>query len=91
MTSYAVPLFMVALLVGLAPMALPIYQVNAYNVGTVKVAPWSANSGASVAARVAVWGSSIARRLSALLGNEKGEVSLDPDQGRRRRQSAAFQ
>jgi HK97 family phage major capsid protein len=76
MITYAVPLFMVALFIGLAPMALPIFQVNAFNVGTVKVAPWSANTGASVAARVAIWGSSIARRMSALLGNQKGEVSL---------------
>jgi HK97 family phage major capsid protein len=48
MNSLTVPFFMVVLIAGLAPMALHIFQVNAWNVGTVKVAPWSSRASAAV-------------------------------------------
>jgi len=40
MTTYTVPLFLLALLIGLAPMALDIYEINAWNIGTAKAQPW---------------------------------------------------
>ncbi len=46
MNTFTVPLFLLALIIGLAPMALDIYQVNACNVGTVKLSPWARHASA---------------------------------------------
>lgn len=47
MDTFTILPFMVLLLVGLAPQALPIYQVNAWNVGTVAIDPWRSKASAA--------------------------------------------
>ena len=44
--------FRVALIVGLAPQALPIYQINAWGAGTLKVEPWRAKLSPVIRCRV---------------------------------------
>jgi HK97 family phage major capsid protein len=72
-TSYTVPLFMVALFIGLVPMALHIFDIHARNVGTVAVDAWRQRSSGiarAVAASLAwmrqLWGSRQARVLATV-------------------------
>jgi HK97 family phage major capsid protein len=59
----SVPALCVALAVALAGQGLPIFEVNAWNVGTAKLEPWRARSCAAVGQAIAsVWA-----RLGALL------------------------
>lgn len=63
MNTFTVPILCVALALGLAAQGLPIFEINAWNVGTAKLEPWRSRSNGVGVRRIA----SILARVGALL------------------------
>lgn len=77
MTTFSVLPFLVALMIGLAGQPLHIYEVNAWNVGTLKVEPWRARASNGIRETTQKIAGALLARMRTLLGNERGEAVID--------------
>src|SRR5260221_12391784 len=55
MLPTALPLYLLALIVAIANTPLDVFQVNAWNVGTLHIEPWRRKATAAIRSRVCDW------------------------------------